>query len=31
MKTELEEAAERLYPDNGYKDELYCDMGEHNR
>jgi hypothetical protein len=27
----LEEAAERLYPDNGYKDELYCDMGEHNR
>jgi hypothetical protein len=27
----LEESAKSIYPDNGYKDELYCDMGEYNR
>jgi len=32
MKQEtLEQAAERLYPDKGYEDELYCDIGEYNR
>lgn len=29
MKQEtLEEAAERLYPDNGFEDDLYCDEGK---
>jgi hypothetical protein len=28
MKTELEEAAEKIYPNDGYDDELYCDIGE---
>ena len=27
----LEEAALRLYPDKGYEDELYCDIGGYNR
>ena len=30
-KETLEEAAKRIYPDLGYKEELYCDLGEHNR
>ena len=24
----LEEVAERLYPDNGFEDDLYCDEGK---
>ena len=24
----LEEAAERIYPDNGFEDDLYCDEGK---
>ena len=32
MKQEtLEEAAERIYPNEGYKDEAYCDLGEMSR
>ena len=31
MKETIEEVALRLYPDKGYEDELYCDIGEHNR
>jgi hypothetical protein len=31
MKETIEEVAERLYPDKGYEDELYCDIGEYNR
>jgi len=31
MKQTIEEAALRLYPDNGYEDEVYCDIGEYNR
>ena len=31
MKQTIEEAAERLYPDKGYEDEVYCDIGEYNR
>jgi hypothetical protein len=31
MKETIEEVALRLYPDKGYKDELYCDIGEYNR
>jgi hypothetical protein len=31
MKETIEEVALRLYPDDGYKDELYCDTGEYNR
>ena len=27
----LEEAAERIYPNEGYKDEAYCDLGEMSR
>jgi hypothetical protein len=27
----LEEVALRLYPDKGYEDEVYCDIGEYNR
>jgi hypothetical protein len=27
----LEQAAKRLYPDDGYKDEVYCDIGGYNR
>ena len=27
----LEEAGERVYPNNGYKDEIYCDLGDYNR
>jgi hypothetical protein len=30
-KETLEEIALRLYPDKGYEDELYCDIGEYNR
>ncbi len=30
-KETLEEAAERIYPNNGYKDEAYCDLGEMSR
>ena len=26
-----EEAAERIYPNEGYKDEAYCDLGEMSR
>ena len=31
MKETIEEAALRLYPDKGYEDELYCDIGGYNR
>jgi hypothetical protein len=31
MKETIEEAALRLYPDKGYDDEVYCDIGEYNR
>jgi hypothetical protein len=31
MKETIEEVALRLYPDKGYEDELYCDIGEYNR
>jgi hypothetical protein len=31
MKETIEEVALRLYPDKGYKDELYCDIGGYNR
>ena len=31
MKETIEEVALRLYPDNGYEDEVYCDIGEYNR
>ena len=31
MKETLEEVALRLYPDKGYEDELYCDIGGYNR
>lgn len=31
MKETIEEVAERLYPDKGYEDEVYCDIGEYNR
>ena len=32
MKKEtIEEAAERLYPNDGYCDEIYSDIGEFNR
>ena len=31
MKETLEEVALRLYPDKGYEDEVYCDIGEYNR
>lgn len=32
MKKEtIEEAAERLCPNDGYYDEIYCDIGEFNR
>jgi hypothetical protein len=31
MKETIEEAAKRLYPDKGYEDEVYCDIGEYNR
>jgi hypothetical protein len=30
-KETIEEVALRLYPDKGYEDELYCDIGEYNR
>jgi hypothetical protein len=28
MKETLDEAANRVYPDTGYKDEIYGDIGE---
>ena len=28
MKETLEEAAERIYPNAGYDDEMWCDSGE---
>ena len=28
MKETLEEAAEKVYPNDGFKDEYYCDLGE---
>jgi len=31
MKETIEEVALRLYPDKGYEDEVYCDIGEYNR
>jgi hypothetical protein len=31
MKETIEEVAKRLYPDDGYEDEVYCDIGEYNR
>jgi gamma-glutamylcyclotransferase (GGCT)/AIG2-like uncharacterized protein YtfP len=31
MKETIEEIALRLYPDKGYEDELYCDIGGYNR
>jgi hypothetical protein len=31
MKETIEELALRLYPDKGYEDELYCDIGGYNR
>jgi len=31
MKETIEEVAKRLYPDKGYEDEVYCDIGEYNR
>jgi hypothetical protein len=27
----LEEAAEKLYPNDGFFDEIYCDINEYNR
>jgi|688.fasta_scaffold806500_3 hypothetical protein len=26
-KETIEEAAKRIYPDDGYKDEMWCDLG----
>ena len=31
MKETIEEVALRLYPDKGYEDEVYCDIGGYNR
>ena len=32
MKKEtLEEAANSIYPNDGYEDEMYCDLGEFKR
>jgi hypothetical protein len=32
MKKEtLEEAAKSIYPNDGYEDEMYCDLGEFKR
>jgi hypothetical protein len=31
MKETIEEVALRSYPDKGYEDEVYCDIGEYNR
>jgi hypothetical protein len=30
-KETLEKAAERLYPNEGYNEEVYCDIGELSR
>ena len=30
-KETIEELALKLYPDKGYEDELYCDIGGYNR
>ena len=27
----IEKAAKEIYPDNGYKDELYCDLSKYIR
>ena len=31
MKETLEEAANKIYPNDEYRDEYYCDMGEVHR
>ena len=31
MKETLEEAANKIYPNDEYRDEYYCDMGELHR
>lgn len=30
-KETLEETAQKIYPDDDYKDELYCDLGKYDR